>query len=290
MNTAVSMAGQPSADLLDHIYGEIVSDRAQLPSMPDVALKIHAAMQSPDYTAGTVAKVIMTDPATTAYIIRIANSALYRGVVPIQDVETAVSRMGMRSARNLVTAFALRSMFHTRSRVLADIMRDGWRKSARLAALASVIAGRCKGFSSDRALLAGLFQDIGVLPLLSVLEADDGAVREPQVILDLIEALSARLGAVLLEHWEFDPEMIAVAQSRGDWWRDPKPQADLADLVIVARLHAAVGSDEMQELPRINEVPAFGKLPLGDVGPDASLDFLREADAEVRDVMKMLGV
>ena len=46
----------------------------------------------------------------------------------------------------------------------------------------------------------------------------------------------------------------------------------------------------MLDAPLINEIPAFHKLPLGEVGPDQSLEFLREAEGEVSQLMQMLGV
>jgi len=160
----------PVSGLLAGIYREIMTDRAHLPSMPDVAIRIRASMQKPNYTAATVARVVKADPGMSAYLLRAANSALYRGVVPIQNVENAVARLGMDATRNLVTAYAMRAMFKTRSRVLSRLMQDTWRQSARRAALASVIATRCPGFDPDRAMLGGLLQDIGVLPLLYALE------------------------------------------------------------------------------------------------------------------------
>ena len=105
-----------------------------------------------------------------------------------------------------------------------------------------------------------------------------------------IDTFSPKVGAVLLQHWEFGEETIEVARSRDDWWRNPGPEADLADVVLLARLHASFGNGALQELPLINEVPAFFKLPLGDLGPDASLQFLRDAESDVQDLMRMLGV
>ncbi len=138
-------------------------------------------------------------------------------------------------------------------------------------------------------MLAGLLQDIGVLPLLRAIDAR-GLQPDADQLKHTLGAFAGIVGVVLLEHWEFDEEMVEVARSRKDWWRDPNPAADLSDIVLVARLHASVGSPEMHEAPKLNEIPAFAKLPLGDVGPDESLAFLREADAEVTELMQILGV
>jgi HD-like signal output (HDOD) protein len=90
-------------------------------------------------------------------------------------------------------------MFQTRSASLGKLMQETWRQSVRVAALAAVVASRCPGFSKDRAMLAGLLQNIGVLPLLNVLEARDGPLPESDQIRSTIETFSAKIGAVLLE-------------------------------------------------------------------------------------------
>lgn len=280
----------PISGLFAKVYRDILADRANLPSMPDVALRIRAAMQQPSSNAVTVAKAVAVDSGTAAYLIRIANSALYGGVSRIQDIESAVSRLGMDTTRNLVTAYALRAMFQTRSAHLGKLMQETWRQSARVAALASVVADRCPGFSSDSAMLAGLLQNIGVLPLLNALEARAGPQLESDQIRSTIETFSSKIGAVLLEHWNFDDDIVEVARSRGDWWRNPSPTPDLADIVLVARLHSCVGTEDMSHLPLINETPAFLKLPLGEMNPDASLAFLREAESDVQEVMRLLGI
>ncbi len=285
-----SVAPAPVSGFFARAYREILADRAPLPSMPDVALRIRAAMQKPNYNANTVARLIKTDPGISAYLMRIANSALYGGVVPIQDLENAIARLGISSTRNLVTSYALRAMFKTRSRVLGKLMRQTWTRSARLAAIAAVIASRLKGFDPDRAMLSGLLQDIGILPLLLTLESYPPPLPEPEQIDISFDSVAAKVGVVLLQKWNFDDEIVEVTRSRKDWWRDPHPEPDLADLVLVARLHDCIGKVETELLPRIYELPAFRKLPLAKGDPDASLDFLDQAQSDIDQVMKILGV
>ena len=289
MDSALATERAPVRGLLATIYRDILADQTRLPSMPDVALRIRAAMAKPDYSVADIARVVKADAGTSAYLIRIANSPLYRGAVGIKNVETAISRLGMPVTRNLVTAYALKAMFKTSSGVLRRLLRDSWREGARRAALASLIAQQCGLFDPDRAMLAGLLQDIGTLPLLTRLEGQ-GSLPEPDKIADTLEEYAAKVGVTLLTRWEFDEEMIEVTRSRKDWWRNPSPKPDLADIVLVARLHATVGTAEMHQMPFINETPAFLKLPLGEVGPDQSLTFLREAEEEVQALTAMLGV
>ena len=257
--------------------------------MPDVAARIHDAMASPNWSINTIAAIIKGDPGTTTYLLQMANSALYAGVSPIRDVERAISRVGMDSTRSLIMAHALRSMFVTRSMILAALMRQTWKTSARLAALSAVLAGKCPRMSPERALLAGLLQDIGVLPILNVLNRYQDQLTDKAQVMGAVDRYAPQVGQVLLKHWGFESDMVEVARSRGDWLRDPRPAPELADLVLLARLHDNIVEGKANGLPRIDEVPAFAKFPLGGMLPDSSLELLHEERASVNDVMRALG-
>lgn len=278
---------RPINGLFARVYADIQRDSTCLPSMPDLALRLRAAMAEPACSAATIARVVKVDSGVSAYLLRVANSALYGGVTRIVGIESAISRLGMAATRNLVSAHALRAMFTTRSRALESVMRDTWRRSAHVGAVSAVLAARC-GFQADRALLAGLLQDIGALPLLHALEQHKVNIDDDQRVAATIDEFAPKVGAVLLAHWGFDDELIEVARSRGDWWRSHGNTADLSDLVLIARLHALVGTEHHATLPLINEVPAFFRLPLGELGPEASFALLREARDEIKEVLTVL--
>jgi len=60
-------------------------------------------------------------------------------------------------------------------------------------------------------------------------------------------------------------------------------------VVIVAHIHSYFGSDNSADLPSLLSTPAFQKLGLSKLGPDASLEVLFEAEQEIRNIMTMLG-
>ncbi len=257
--------------------------------MPDVAARIHSAMASPNWSINTIAAIIKGDPGTTTYLLQMSNSAMYAGVSPIREVERAIARIGMDNTRNLVMAHALRSMFMTSSRMLASLMRQTWKTSARLAASSAVMARQIPRMSPERALLAGLLQDIGVLPILKVLDRFQDQLDDEAQVQGVVDRYAAQVGQVLLKQWDFEAEMVEVARSRCDWHRDPGPDPDLADLVLLARLHDNIVEGTVDSLPRTDEVPAFAKFPLGEILPDSSLELLREEQEAINDVMRALG-
>jgi HD-like signal output (HDOD) protein len=258
--------------------------------MPAVAARIHDAMASSNWSMRTIATIIKSDLGTTTYLLQVANSPLYAGVAPVRQVEQAIARLGINTTRHLVMAHALRSTFVTRSPLLTALMQRTWRSSTRLAALCGVLAKRCSSFRPESATLAGLLQDIGVLPILNVLNDYHSQLSSEAPVIRAIDKFAPSVGTILLTRWGFDTDIIEVARSRGNWLRDPTPAADLADLVLVARLHAGIASgDNADNSPRIDAVPAFAKLPLGDLRPDSSVAVLHDEEAAINDLMFSLG-
>jgi HD-like signal output (HDOD) protein len=280
----------PVSGVYVKIYGEIMADKTLLPTMPEVAVRMRAVMNDPSYDVGSIARIVQADAGISAYLVRMANSALFRGAAPSKDVPAAVMRLGMNLTRNVVISHSLRSMFRVKTGALSDVMQETWKRSARLAALSAVLAKRCGVSSPDRALLGGLLQDIGALPILHAFERRKDEPPTIERVRATIEELAAKVGATLLHHWGFDEEMVEVARSRNQWFRDSGGRADLADLVLIARLHACLGTPEQGRCPRIDHIPAFSKLPLGALRADDSVAVLAEAEAEVREVTELLGI
>ena len=71
---------------------------------------------------------------------------------------------------------------------------------------------------------------------------------------------------------------MRVAGSCGDWYRDHEGPADMADLVVVAQLHARLGQNHAEGLPSLQRMPAFERLDLGQANPRFSLGLLEAAN------------
>ena len=289
MASGRATTAEPLHSLFAQVYRAILGDAVRLPSLPDVALRVRTAMQDPNYTTSSIAQAIQVDPGTAAYLLRIANSALYRGVTQVDTVETAILRLGPLTTRNLVTAHALKALFRTRSPLLAGLLRESWTRSTRLAAMASILAQRSGRFCSDRAILAGLVQDLGMLPLIAALEDRKEPLPDAEDIAATLDQFAGKVSSALLTHWRFDQELVTVAQTRGDWLREGGAEPDLADLLIVARLHVCAADGLQDDLPWMDDVPAYRKLALGDVSDGARLTVLLDADSDVRELASMLG-
>jgi HD-like signal output (HDOD) protein len=290
MGSATAVKSVPIATLVTDICAKLLGNHATLPSMPAVAARIHDAMASPNWSMRTIATIIKSDLGTTTYLLQVANSPLYAGATPARQVEQAIARLGINSTRHLVMAHAVRSTFVTRSPLLTALMQKTWASSTRLAALCGVLAKHCSSFRPESATLAGLLQDIGVLPILHVLNPYYAQLSNEAPVLAAIDRFAPSIGTILLTRWGFEADMIEVARSRCHWLRNPQAAADLADLVLVARLHANIAAgNQAQDSPRVDAVPAFAKFPLGTLRADSSIAVLHDEEAAIAALVSALG-
>ena len=109
----------------------------------------------PDTTMTAVAQVIAKDPAMSARVVSMANSAYYRRAIEIDSVNAGVLRLGLDGVRNTVIL----------PRIRAKLERDPfseslWRHACGVGATAQFVARRAK-MSAETAYLAGLLHDMG---------------------------------------------------------------------------------------------------------------------------------
>ena len=64
-----------------------LENRATLPTLSDVAWKVRRSMEDPDIGVADTARIIETDPAIAARLIKVANSALYRLYRPVETCQ-----------------------------------------------------------------------------------------------------------------------------------------------------------------------------------------------------------
>src|SRR5258706_3214358 len=99
----------------DDIVDAIRKGTLVLPTLPEIALKVRNAAHDSEIDIATLTKVIQNDAALAAGVIRAANSALLRAPRAIDNLQMAVSRLGINGTANLATSLAMRQMFRSKS-------------------------------------------------------------------------------------------------------------------------------------------------------------------------------
>ena len=104
----ITTAGQSvqSGDVL-----EIIGQIERLPTPPVVFSQINRVLTNPQASAYDLARIIAEDPATSARVLRMANSAYYGLDQPVVSVRQAVVILGMEAIRSVVLSSAMMEAF-----------------------------------------------------------------------------------------------------------------------------------------------------------------------------------
>jgi HD-like signal output (HDOD) protein len=268
------------------LLDDITHNRLVLPSLPEVALKVRKLADDPYSPAEKIAKIISTDAALSARLLQISNSVFFKGLNPVENVRTAVVRLGGVCVRNVVTSLVMDQLYNVKqSAAVKSQLHKLWVHSTRVAAISQVFARRFTSLNADEALLAGLIHDIGTLPILSRAADFPEMLKNPAALNNVIENMHQDLGKLILEDWHFPENLTNVAAEHEDISRDLAPIPDYTDIVIVANMHSYLGQKNCQKRFDWENVPALKKLGLT---PEQSISALGEAKTEIIEIQKLL--
>lgn len=259
----------------------IEEDRLVLPSLPEVVLKIRDVLEDENATTEQVADVLSQDSSLSARLLKVVNSPLYRGSVSIEDLHTAVTRMGGRLVRDLIINLAMKQMFQPTSLVMDQQFRSAWNTSVDVAAICQMMASSIGGIRKEQALLAGLIHNIGILPILVLAEEDDCLFHDEESLKSLTNALQARVGAMILKSWNFSDDLIEVVQESNNFKYDHDGAANLVDLVQFSLLHGGYTNSHQISPDDWSMVPAFSKL---NIDPEVDVIHVEENQEIINDV------
>ena len=269
---------------LQELQGAIRANHITLPTLPEVALRVRDAAESETSTAREIASIVSSDAAVSARLLQVANSAMYRASSPIDSIQVAVTRLGVRMVRSLVVSLAMQGLFQPTSDAVDRRFRRIWEHSVEVAAISRVLARLQPQLDNEQAMLAGLIHDIGALPIL-VHAQDKHDLIEDEAQLDLLLArLSPIVGKQILEAWSFSSSMVAVPEHCNDYSYNGGPQADYTDLVIVARLQSLGESGHPDAALNWDDIPSFEKLGLSSDIEVVEMEGAQEEMGEVREI------
>lgn len=150
-----------------------------LPTGTDVLVRIQRDLDDPDCSLEHLGQLIAAEPVLAARVVGIANSVAYNpGGRAINDLRQALSRLGFRTLRTLVTAMIVRQMQGmSASPVCRDLAARLWEHTAHVAALSRLIAKRVTHQDPEVAFFAGIVHEVGGFYLISRASAYPGLLE-----------------------------------------------------------------------------------------------------------------
>ncbi|HWZ56626.1 MAG TPA: HDOD domain-containing protein [Verrucomicrobiae bacterium] len=228
---------------LDRLRSRITSIDA-MPAIPVILRPLLRCLDQPmeQVDVDKIVELVSYDKSIAAQCLRIANSALFMRSAPAETVRSAVMSLGMWRVRDLLFSNTLSQVIPAKRWVVDPAVF--WRHSLGVALVSRKLAEMIDYPDPEKAYLAGLLHDIGVIVNCMVAPDDfrvasDKAMRE-QIPLD--EAEQATLGfthsdsgRVLADAWKI-PADIADAIELHHQIGDPQRGGPLVALVHLSDL------------------------------------------------------
>ncbi len=143
-----------------------------LPTLPNVASALLKMTAEENVQVEEIVRLIEADPASSARLLRICNSA-YRGLSgKVSSVNRAVVLLGMNGIRNALLSIQIFNIFGKDARDKNSLLFEIWKHSLAVASAAELVAENTGGILPEDAFTAGLLHDIGKVALYFVAPED----------------------------------------------------------------------------------------------------------------------
>ncbi len=120
-------------EFIRSLAGELSGGKVDLPSFPEIAVRVRRILSDPKSTSDQVVRVVGSEPALAARLLRISNSAsLNRSGRPVTDLRTAINRIGYNMVRSASISFAMSQIRNSNKLPgLEHHLQDLWQCSTR---------------------------------------------------------------------------------------------------------------------------------------------------------------
>jgi HD-like signal output (HDOD) protein len=274
------------------VLGHFRENRPGPASAPSMSLRILNLVASPDGDIGELSRLVSADPALTAGVLTVANSALYRGVREIETVREALARLGFDEVARIAGALSAKSLFNPRLK--AELAAFGPRFGALYHRALTVASGAAwqamqrRGGRSDRAFLGGMLHDVGKsVALRSVAALSlEGKLALPAgeaPLARLLDQVHLEVGGECHQEWDMPQYLTVIAVRHHDEAVPGGDEfADLHAVRLTAAVHDLRAEPEAAARAAAEVVQSAGALGLT---PNA----VRALAAELRDVTQRVA-
>jgi putative nucleotidyltransferase with HDIG domain len=226
--------------------------------------------EEPRATIAQIAGRIATDPALTADLLKLVNSAHY--VLPrrVNNILQAVKIVGMKGLRNLLYSYGAQKILGEK---YAE-MKTLWDHSHRVAYYAFLLARSFKPKADilDDVYVAGILHDLGQIIVSylhpEVMEQMARFCKEKDIPLRILERFSfglnhADIGALIAKKWNFPEQLVQGIKHHHDPLVAPLQYKDIVQCVYLANgfcdLERGLITFEQLEKPVLSEFGIKGE-------------------------------
>jgi len=247
------------------LAGELSQGQVELPSVPDIVIKLQKALSDENISNETVVRVVGSEPMLAGKLMNMANSAaLNSSGRKIADLRQAVARVGFNIVRSAALAFAVEQLRRSPEfKHLEAPLDELWKNSVQIAALSHVIARRFSSLNGDTALLAGLMHNVGRIYILTRASKHPTLTADPLTFNSIVRDWHTNVAKALLENWRVADEIIEAVAGHEDMDREQRGPVTLTDVLSLAMLVEKNRNGSEMHAPDDSLLKGLRRLQLG---------------------------
>jgi HD-like signal output (HDOD) protein len=288
-NSSSQTQSSAAFDFVRTLATELSVGNVDLPSFPEIAIRVRRVLSDPKSSVEQVVRVVGSEPALAARLLRIANSAsLNRSGRPVNDLRTAINRIGYNMVRSASISFSMAQI--RKSNKLAGLehhLNDLWQRSSSVAAFAYVLAKKFTKVNPDEAMLTGMMHGIGKLYVFTRVIDHPELFASNTMLNQIIGEWHASIGRAILENWNFSEAMARAVGEQADFSRSEEGPPDLADVIAVAILMDLHSADAPGLASVLKDLWPAKRLGLDEA---KTVAVMHESAAEVSALSEALGI
>jgi len=143
---------------------DLINDTIELASLPSVVMRAMELLNNPDTSASDIGEIISEDPALTARLLKIVNSAFYGFPSRIDTISRAITIVGTLELTDLIVGSSAIETFSKLPNRLIN-MQDFWEHCLYAGIVARLLSRYLRAPNTERCFIMGLLHDIGSLVL-----------------------------------------------------------------------------------------------------------------------------
>jgi HD-like signal output (HDOD) protein len=267
VTSTVEARALPNTVVFSFVKGlaaELSQGQVELPSVPDIVIRLQQTLSDDNVTNDTVVRVIGSEPMLAGRLLTMANSvALNTSGRKIADLPTAVARVGFNIVRSAALSFAVEQLRKASEfRHLEGQLDALWKNSVQIAALCHVIARRFSSLNGDTALLAGLMHNVGRIYILTRASKYPSLTADPLTFNSIVRDWHANVAKALLENWKVADEIVDAVAGYEDMDREARGPVTLTDVLSLAVLLDRNRSGSEMNVPDETLIKALKRMQL----------------------------
>jgi HD-like signal output (HDOD) protein len=282
-------ASTDAFEFVRELATELSKGVIELPSFPEVAVRIQKVLANEHADADRIVRVIGAEPMIAARVLSMANSAaLNPQGKPVADLRAAVVRLGLDALRSAVIGFAVAQLRRASGfKGIERHLNALWHHTVLVAALALTIARRQGRANPDTAMLTGLVHGVGKLYILTHATRHTALFANQVMYQRIVRDWHANIAKALLESWQITEEIVEAVHYYGDETRDVRGvSGTLADVLEIAELLSLCKDAPQLLRERLTERKAAVRLG---VDEEAGKALLSESAVELAALREALG-